>query len=126
MKKSSMILNQIRSLLVVLGLVAGMAYFSASPAAAGDLDVCPSGCSYSSIQAAITAASPGDRILVSAGTYSENITIDKSVPRAVRSERLGLDVKELPLAVALDLLLAPRGLVAVATENGFVVRQAQR
>jgi parallel beta-helix repeat protein len=43
------------------------------------ITVCPSGCSYSSVQAAIDAASPGDTIEIRAGTYQENITITKSL-----------------------------------------------
>jgi uncharacterized repeat protein (TIGR01451 family) len=39
-------------------------------ARAGDLHVCPSGCTYSSIQAAVDAASDGDVIKVATGTYT--------------------------------------------------------
>lgn len=44
---------------------------------AATLDVCPSGCAYSTIQAAITAASAGDTIHVHAATYVENIVVAK-------------------------------------------------
>jgi len=67
------------------GLVASFAIPSA--AAATIVYVAPSGigggsCAtpdYTTIQGAINAASAGDTILVCAGSYSENITIDKSV-----------------------------------------------
>jgi hypothetical protein len=39
-------------------------------APADELHVCPSGCAYSSIQAAVDAASPGDLIKVAEGTYT--------------------------------------------------------
>jgi len=43
------------------------------------LDVCPSGCTYSSIQAAVNAASPGDEIHVDSGTYYENVIVNKQL-----------------------------------------------
>lgn len=42
-------------------------------------DVCNSGCTYSSIQAAIDNASPGSTIDVCAGDYDEAITIDSAI-----------------------------------------------
>jgi len=41
---------------------------NAAPTA--ELHVCPSGCAYSSVQAAVDAATDGDTIKVAAGTYS--------------------------------------------------------
>lgn len=41
--------------------------------------VCASGCDFTSISAAITAAANDDAILVGAGDYQENLTINKSV-----------------------------------------------
>ncbi len=49
----------------------------AGGASAATLTVCPSGCVYSSIQAAINAASAEDTILVQSGTYYENVNINK-------------------------------------------------
>jgi parallel beta-helix repeat protein len=51
--------------------------FSATASAADD--VCPTGCAYTSIQAAINAATPGDTITVGAGTYNENVLVNKQV-----------------------------------------------
>jgi hypothetical protein len=41
--------------------------------------VCRKGCAYTSIQAAIVAASPGDTITIGPGSYDENVVVNKSV-----------------------------------------------
>jgi hypothetical protein len=51
----------------------------ATSQAAQKLTVCAHGCDYTTIAAAIQAASPGQTIKVRAGTYSENLTIDKAL-----------------------------------------------
>ncbi|PWB51921.1 MAG: hypothetical protein C3F06_09680 [Candidatus Methanoperedenaceae archaeon] len=43
------------------------------------LIVCPSGCTYSSIQSAIDSASSGDTIEVHSGTYYENVDVNKKL-----------------------------------------------
>jgi parallel beta-helix repeat protein len=44
---------------------------------ATEITVCPSGCDSTTIQDAVNLASSGDTVVVSAGTYSESIAIDK-------------------------------------------------
>jgi pectin methylesterase-like acyl-CoA thioesterase len=48
-------------------------------AQAATISVCHSGCEYSSIQASIDAASPGDAIEVQGGTYNEDVVINKNI-----------------------------------------------
>jgi len=65
-----------------LGIAVGIAMLLlllAGGAGAATLTVCSSGCTYSSIQIAIGASSPGDTILVQGGAYHENVVIDKSL-----------------------------------------------
>src|SRR5688572_24582190 len=52
---------------------------AAAPCRAATLTVCFTGCDYTSIPPAITAAAPGDTILVGAGTYAGAFTIDRSL-----------------------------------------------
>ena len=49
------------------------------PASLAETRVCSEGCDYSSIQAALDAASPEDRIVVESGLYRESLIIGKSV-----------------------------------------------
>jgi parallel beta-helix repeat protein len=44
-----------------------------------DCDVCASGCAFDTLQPAIDAADAGDTITICAGSYGENITIDKDL-----------------------------------------------
>lgn len=48
-------------------------------AGAAELTVCASGCTYTAIQPAIDAASPGDTIAIGPGTYAGNLTISKRI-----------------------------------------------
>lgn len=54
-------------------------FWLANEAMAAPLDVCPSGCAYATIQSAVDNAMPFDVINVSAGTYAENVVINKSL-----------------------------------------------
>lgn len=49
------------------------------PSSAAETRVCPQGCNYASIQAALGSATPGDTISVETGTYRESLIIGKPV-----------------------------------------------
>jgi nitrous oxidase accessory protein NosD len=56
-----------------------------APAAGADpaaWTVCPQGCAFTSINAAIAAAAPGETITIGPGTYAENVAINKAVALA--------------------------------------------
>jgi hypothetical protein len=65
--------RKIFSILAVLVVVLTFSLVTAVPAAAATINV-PA--SYATIQAAINAASPGDIIVVAAGTYTEDLTVN--------------------------------------------------
>jgi len=69
--------------LLVVGLLFAAAPTTQVEAQTATLDVCPSGCAYNSIQAAINAAADGDTISVGPGTYNEPLLINK--PLTVKS-----------------------------------------
>jgi len=66
-----------------LGLALALPWALAAPSApAAELHVCSSGCAYSSVQAAVDAANPGDVIKVAAGDYTD-ISARKGVTQVV-------------------------------------------
>ncbi len=73
-----------RARLIVLSAAASaLVWLDPSLAAASILRVCPSGCTYGSIQAAINAAQTGDTIKVSPGIYTETLLV--AAPVAAKS-----------------------------------------
>jgi hypothetical protein len=64
--------------LIAGGVIAGCLAF-AGPALAAQRNVCHLGCPYTSIQSAINAASAGDTIAIGAGSYYENVVVNKPV-----------------------------------------------
>jgi predicted outer membrane repeat protein len=65
--------------LVALLATATALFVVGSASAAKPLAVCPSGCPFTSIGAALDAASDGDRIVVEAGTYDGGLLITKHI-----------------------------------------------
>ncbi len=64
---------------LTVSAVMALCLVSAGPAVAASKTVCGSGCAFTSIQAAIEAATPGATITIGAGSYTENLVVDKSV-----------------------------------------------
>lgn len=66
-------------LLLALALVCGFGAFSPTTTHAATLNVCPSGCAYTSLRSAISSTSNGNTINIGACTYHGGIDITKNV-----------------------------------------------
>ncbi|MHB0988298.1 MAG: tandem-95 repeat protein [Bellilinea sp.] len=72
-------LYRLSNLGLIFVLVAGLTLGSARAVKAAIITVCASGCDYTTIQAAVTAAGAGATIDVKAGTYVEQVSISKDI-----------------------------------------------
>jgi hypothetical protein len=74
----NMVFRKYTNILSGFAVIASLFLAFSSPIDAATLNVCPSGCTYSTIQAAISAAAEGDTVTVQNGTYS-GFTISKRI-----------------------------------------------
>jgi hypothetical protein len=89
--------------LVLTSILAVAALSSAALANATTLNVCSSGCLYSRIQDAIVAAQHGDVIQIGAGTYFENLKVNKSLTlNGAGRDKTRIDGRLLAPVVTLD------------------------
>lgn len=65
--------------LIALVFIIGLAGIGVGNVKAATITVCPSGCDYTSIQAAVNAASSGNTISIGAGTYDEQVVVNKGL-----------------------------------------------
>ncbi len=72
-------------------------------AAAATLEVCGS-CTYSTIQSAVDASSPGDLIEIAPGTYYERVTIDRAGGLALHAESGRVTIDATGFDSALEIL----------------------
>jgi hypothetical protein len=64
---------------VLLAAAGAASLFVSAGLASAQLRVCASGCTYSTVGAALADARAGDRILVDSGTFAGGLTIDKNI-----------------------------------------------
>lgn len=92
-KTQNLTLSTFATRTLTRGLALGSLLFClAAPSQAATLDVCSSGCSYSTVASAVSAASAGDVIELGPGTYNEGgIYIGKSLTLRSSGSRATID-----------------------------------
>lgn len=74
-------------------MILGLCFSASEPASAATLTVCAGGgATYTTIGAAVSAASSGDTIQVCAGTYSESVTVNKTL--TLMGPKAGIDARD--------------------------------
>ena len=109
--------------LMMAALAAGsLSGLGAMPAQAATLDVCLSGCPYTTIQQALAAAARGDTISVAPGTYPGGFTIGKNVTvvgsGAAQTSVMGAGKRGVDVAVATGVRTAIEALTVDAEAFG--------
>ena len=69
----------VQRLVCSLVIIILISIISIPAAHASEYTVAPNGSEFTSIQAAINQAFPGDSIIVNSGTYPENLLLDKRI-----------------------------------------------
>ncbi len=98
------------AVLLVVGVVAASAF-----GAAGDqLTVCASGCQYTTIAAAVDAATDGDKIAIRAGRYAGDVTVDEDVTIVGAGAGVTvIDFPPSPIFPRIGFFIAPGSTVAI-------------
>jgi hypothetical protein len=79
-------------LAVVVAGAVGLFAQHAPPVHAATLTVCPIGCQYATIQAAINAAAANDTIVIAPGNYTENLSVGGGAATPLTLRGLGVIV----------------------------------